>query len=196
MAVEIQSQIPNVFTAGDAASFTVTDSSFPAGTWTSKIVFKDEAGAVKSFDGTQSGTKHLFVLTNTNTGTLVAGQNFVCLLFSDGLNRETRDWGYVVVLPDPATADLPSYAQAQVTALQTAITTLQASPYQAVNLNGQSYTQNSLTEFQKQLTYWRAEVIRETKKKLSNRSLGPLGTPVQPKFIGASQSIPPFICPR
>lgn len=192
MAVEIQDGVPNVFTAGDATSFTVEDSNFPAGDWTSIIVFKDEAGAVKPFPGTQSGTKHLFELTDANTATLVAGQNFVCLLFNDGTHRETRDWGYIVVLSDPAAADVPSYAQTQVTALQAAITTLQAGPYQTVNLNGQSFTQNSLPDFQRQLTFYRAEVIRENKKKLANRGIAARGTPIVPSFRGPNQSIPPF----
>lgn len=194
MLFAVTQGIPNVFTAGDAASFSVTDGEHPASSWTSIIYFKDQVtGAVLNFTrDSVDGDKHVFELTNAEIATLVAGKNFVCLAFSDGTHRQVSDWEEVTVLSDPTAADVPTYAESQVTALKAAIATLQATPFQSVNFSGQSYTQNSLPELQKQLTYYRAEVIRENKIKLGNRGLGPFGTPVSPKFVSLTQSIPPF----
>lgn len=182
MSLTVQTGIPSVFTQGDAVSFKVTDALYPAPTWTSKVVFKDQSGGIKTFDGAASGTSHLFALTNAQSGTLVSGQNLVCLQFSDGTNRQSSDWTDTEVLPDPSLSEGPSYAQQQVTALQGVITKLQSSQFQTVNFNGQSYTENSLPEVQKQLTYWEARLIQEQKKNRSKRGLHNCRS-VSPAFV-------------
>lgn len=182
MSLTVQTGIPSVFTQGDAVSFKVTDALYPAPTWTSKVVFKDQSGGIKTFDGTVSGTSHLFELTNAQSGTLVSGQNLVCLQFSDGTNRQSSDWTDTEVLPDPSLSEGTSYAQQQVTALQGVITKLQSSQFQTVNFNGQSYTENSLPEVQKQLTYWEARLIQEQKKNRSKRGLHNCRS-VSPAFV-------------
>lgn len=191
MAVEVQEGVPSVITMGDAVSFTISNAEFPAGTWTSKCVFKDELGAVKSFDGVQSGTKHLFELSNTNTGTLVAGQNFVCLLFSDGSHRETREWGDINVLSDPAAADIPTFAQAQVTLIRSLLDSVHASGTTSVNFNGQSFTRSNINDLENQLVNWEAQVIRERQRAKERRGIK-VPQSISPEFCSVSQSIPPF----
>jgi hypothetical protein len=164
MALIISQGIPPVLVAGDAVSFTVSDFNFPAPTWSAQVVFKDGANAVKLFSGTNSGSDHLFALSNANTATLTPGRNLACLVFSDGTNRKSSDWFEVEVFPDPAASQVPSYAQAQVTLLQTVIAKFNASGYASVNFSGQSFTRAALPEYQKQLTYWEARWLREQKK--------------------------------
>lgn len=171
MSIQVQKDIPKTLIAGDAVSFKVTDADYSAPTWTSKVVFKEWSGGIKIFDGTASSADHLFSLTNAQTGAMLAGQNLVCLQFSDGTNRASTDWAEVEVLPDPALAQSPSFAQSQVTLLQTVITTLQGSKFQTVNFNGQSFTQNNLLEYQKQLTYWEARLIQERKRARAARGI-------------------------
>lgn len=161
MSLTVSRGLPSTLTVGDAASFLVTDPDFPATAWTSQIVFKDEAGAVKTFSGSASGGDHLFALTNVQAATLVAGPNRTCLIFSDGTNRQSRDYQSVTVLADPTTAETPTFAQAQVTLLRGGIAALNASANATVSFNGQSFTRASRQEYQTQLTYWEARVIRE-----------------------------------
>lgn len=194
--IAVQSGIPATFTVGDAISFTVTDVKYPAGTWTAKIVFKEWNGAIQIFNGSASGTDHLFVLTNANTGKLIPGQNLVCLQFSDGTNRQSTDWTEVEVLADPAKTGSPSFAQQQVSLLQTVIAKLQQGKFQSVNFNGQSFTQASVPEYQKQLTYWEARLIQGRKKERGKRGIRDCSG-VSPAFTSPTESIPPFnVIPR
>lgn len=173
MSVVIQQGIPSTITQGDSVSFTVSDPLYPAGDWTSAVKFKNEAGAVLSFTGTQSGTDHLFVLSNAQTDTLVSGQNFVCVAFSDGTHRETSDWTTVTILDDPGADSAASYAQSQVTLLKTALASLAANPYTTVNFNGQSFTSSGTAEYQSQLTYWQARVRFERSQAKVDRGMKP-----------------------
>jgi hypothetical protein len=187
MSLTVQQGIPATLIAGDAVSFKVSDTDFPASTWTSKIVFKDESGTVKTFDGTASGSDHLFSLTNTQAATLVAGQNLVCLQFSDGTNRQTSDWTEIKVLPDPATVREPTFAQAQVALLRGGIAKLNAGTHTTVNFNGQSFTRVNLPDYQKQLTYYEARVIREQKADRAARGLINYRS-VSPQFVNDENS--------
>lgn len=183
MSFSTTTGIPALFTIGDAATFQILDSDHPASDWTSILYFRDEAGAIKSFARSSvSGDYHVFVLTNANTATLIAGQNFVYLIFSDGTHRQTADYGDVTVLADPAAAGTPSFAQAQVTLLKTVIASFNTSSATTVNFNGQSFTRSSLNEYQSQLTLWEARVIQERKKARAARGL-PNYRIVSPSFI-------------
>lgn len=191
MSITVQDGIPKTLTVGDAVSFKIQDRNFPAPTWTSKVIFKDQSGGVKTFAGSASGSDHLFALTNAQAAKLVAGQNLVCLQFSDGTNRQSTDWAEIEVLPDPASSQSPSFAQQQVTLLQAVIQKLQGSKFQSVNFNGQSFTQNNLLDYQKQLTYWEARLIQERKRAAAKRGIQSC-SPVSPSFLSPSESIPPF----
>lgn len=178
--------IPALFTAGDAATFEINDSAHPASEWsaTSIIYFKDEAGAIKSFNRSSvSGDLHVFVLTNTHSGTLVAGRNLVCVAFSDGTHRAVSDWQEALVLADPTTAATPSFAEAQVTLLKTLIATVHASGTTSVNYNGQSFTRSSVGELESQLTQWQATVYKEREQAKADRGLPTVGNRVAAQFV-------------
>jgi hypothetical protein len=138
-------------------------------------------GSAINTSGTQSGIQSaiasgddfLFTLTNANTATLLVGDNLVCVVFSDGTNREASDWREVEVLQNPLAADPVSYAQAQVTLLQSVITAFNTSSHNVVNFNGQSFTRGSVSEYQKQLTYYEARVMRENRAVEAQRGIAP-----------------------
>lgn len=183
MAIEVLNGVPPLITKGDAISFKVSESDYPAPTWTSIIVFRDSAGAVLPFNGTASGTGHLFTLTSAHTATLVVGKNTVTIAFSDGINRQTVSYCDVEILPDPAAAAVPTYAQSQVTLLKTAIAAFSTSRNQTVSFNGQSFTRASVKDYRDQLTYWEARVIREQKRASSLRGCHHPGV-ITPAFSG------------
>src|ERR1043166_7736576 len=155
MSLTVQSGIPSVFIAGDAVSFTVTDTDFPATLWSSQILFRSDPNAPpKTFDGTASGADHLFSLTNAQASTLVPGQTSVCILFSDGTNRQSTDRAEVTILPNPAIAAGKSFAQQQVDLLRAVIAKFNSSGRSSVNFNGQSFTTANIADYQRQLTYY------------------------------------------
>lgn len=183
MSVVTQQGIPAIITQGDVTSFIVSDPNYPQPDWSSTVKFKDAAGAVKSFTGVAYGSDHSFVLTNANTLTLVTGQNFVCVVFVDGsANRETSDWTLCTVLTDPTAASTPSYAQAQVTLLQTVMAQFNANGFKTVNFNGQSFTGESVVEYRAQLTYWQARVRFEQEQDKVNRGIKPIGNRIPLAF--------------
>lgn len=178
MSLVVQVGVPSIITVGDAVSFTISDASFPAGTWTSQILFRDAAGKVTKFTGTQSGLLHLFTLTNANTGTLTPGQNRVGLVFSDGTNRQSGDWAVITALPNPTADSTPSFAARQVELLRKVIARFNGSSAIEVNFNGQSFRRDSMTEYQKQLSYWESRLIAEEEQAAVN-----LGLPVKGRRI-------------
>lgn len=182
MSITTTQGIPPIITAGDAISFTVDDSQYPAGTWTSILIFKNALNAVLTFPGVQSGTSHQFDLTNANTATLSVGRNLACIVFSDSTHRETGDWQDILILADPATAQTPSYAQAQVTLLQAVLAEFNATSAMSVNFNGQSFTRGSIATYQNQLTQWRAELRQEKEQEKADRGLPVIGNRIPLSF--------------
>jgi hypothetical protein len=182
MAIEVETHIPRRIIIGNAYNFTAGDDDYPAsGGWTAQIAFKIGNTAPITFPGVASGDAFLFTLTNANTATLVVGDNLVCLVFSDGTNREASEWREVEVLQNPLAADPPSYAQAQVTLLQAVIASFNTSSHNIVNFNGQSFTRGSVSEYQKQLVYYEARVIRENRDTMAERGVAPRRT-IEPTF--------------
>lgn len=96
--------------------------------------------------------------------TLSAGENLASFVFSDGTHRATSDQQSVSILPDPTVAATPSFAQAQVTLLQTVVAAFSTSAHQTVSFNGQSFTKSNVTDYRNQLVYWQAIVIQENAK--------------------------------
>jgi len=182
MAIEIGTHIPRRIIVGNAYTFTAGDADYPAsGGWTAQIAFKIGNASPITFPGVPSGDDFLFTLTNANTATLAVGDNLVCVVFSDGTNREASDWREVEVLQNPLAADPVSYAQQQVKLLQTVIAAFNTSSHNIVNFNGQSFTRGSVSEYQKQLVYYEARVIRENRAVEAARGIAPRRV-VEPAF--------------
>jgi hypothetical protein len=186
MSLTVQSGVPTTLTVGDAISFKVTDSNFPATTWTSKILFKTGNDSPKSFEGTASGSDHLFQLTNAQTGTLIVGKNLVCLVFNDGTNRQSTDWTEVTVLPNPENAEAKSFAQQQVELLRKVIAKLNGTDKAVVDLNGHNFERVKIKDYQDQLTYWEGRASRE----LSATGRVARNHTIVPKFIHGCEPDP------
>jgi hypothetical protein len=77
------------------------------------------------------------------------------------------DTGCLVIQPNLANAQTESYAQAQVAAIQTALTTLSTSTNISVSFNGQSFTKGDTSKLQGHLAYWESVVNREQRELLA-----------------------------
>lgn len=187
MSFSTTTGIPALFTIGDAATFQVSSADHPASEWSATAILyvKDDlTGAVKSFNRTSvNGDFHVWALTNTNTGTLLAGRNLVCIAFSDGTHRAVSDWQETLILLDPIAAPIPSFAQAQVTLLRALIVTLNTTGATSVNFNGQSYTRATIAELQQQLTQWEAKLYQEKEQEKADRGLPTVGNRIPLQFV-------------
>lgn len=168
MAISVQEGVPASLIQGDAASFKVSDSNFPAGTWTATIGFRDLTGAVVSFSGAQSGTSHLFTLSNGDTAKLKAGANVATLAFSDGTNRQSGAAQMVNVIPDPTAGTPESFSRKQVVLLQKVIQTFNSTTLKEVNFTGQSFVRADIDKYQAQLAEWERRVADEDQQTLTN----------------------------
>lgn len=180
MSLTIQQGIPATLTQGDAVSFKVSNPDFPAPGWDAQVIFKIGMDTPIVFTASDLGLDHLFALTNAQTGTLKPGNNLVSFAYSDGTNRQSSDWQEVIVLSDPTQATEPSFAQKQVTLLQTVIASFNNTTHKEVNFNGQSFMRADVGDYQKQLTYWEARLVAEQVKEDSQHGISRGGRiPVQ-----------------
>ena len=79
-----------------------------------------------------------------------------------GATRYTAKQGTINVLANLTATATPSFAQAQVTRLQTILAEFSATTKQSVSFNGQSFSRAAIKDYQEQLSFWQATVIRET----------------------------------
>lgn len=164
MPVETTTGIPVQIESGNEYHFTVGYSSYPAGTWTAALVLSRPSGAPTSVAGTTSGTGFLFTLTSAVTAALAAGDWQATVYVTSSTQRTTAESQAVTVLPNAAATPTPSFAQAQVTLLQTVVAAFNATDKKVVDFQGQRFERFELESYQKQLTYWEARVIYEQKK--------------------------------
>lgn len=161
MAIETTDGVPVFLTAGDAASFRVSDSTFAAPDWSAQLVIHDSAGNVRTFDAADDGSGHLFTLSNANTLTLKPGAGKMSLIYSDGTHRQSAGFREIFIMGDPTKPGAKSTAQKIVDELEAAILKVSGSTNAAVSFNGHSYTKKDLGEMTRILTFWKARVIRE-----------------------------------
>jgi hypothetical protein len=79
---------------------------------------------------------------------------------SDSVTR-VASRGCLVVAPDLSVTPTETYAQAQVAAIKTALTTLSASTNVSVSFNGQSFQKGDTAQLRGQLAYWESRVLKE-----------------------------------
>jgi hypothetical protein len=156
--------VPSSIEAGDEYHFTTSYADYPVGTWTAALVLVQGTGTPSSTAATISGTNFLFTLTSAATAALgVAGTGqyqFSIYVTASG-QRATAETGLITLLPNLAVARTPSFAEAQVTLLQGVLAAFNATDKYKVDFNGQMFERARITDYQKQLVYYQAAVIRE-----------------------------------
>lgn len=168
MAVEIQAGVPCKIQAGDATIFQVTDSEHPATAWTGTIYFSRNGTPISNSASSANGTLHQFTLNGTVTNGLMGamGKNSVQWMIrftetGNASNIETGSTGSSVIIPNLSVTQTKSTAQTLLDALNTAIATVTANPYQTVSFNGQSVSFASLNVWLVERNRLMAEVQRE-----------------------------------
>ena len=183
------SGIPSQFEAGDTVIFTESFPDYAPGTYTAALVLNNGAAAATSISATTSGTSFLFTLSASVTAAITPGDYTFAIYATSGSTRYTAKSGVVKVIPNLTATATPSFAQAQVTLLQTVLAEFNATTRTSVSFNGQSFSRASVNEYQKQLTYYRAEVFRETAAANAARGIT-TGNRIAVQFMPANNNNP------
>lgn len=161
MALTPETGTPSTFESGNTVLFTESFADYPVGTWTDSFVLSLNGGTPVATAATTSGSLFLVTLSAAVTAALTPGIYDYAHYVTSGSERATAKTGTLKVLPNLAVAQTPSFAAAQVTLLKVALAALNTTDKVSVNFNGQSFTRANIAEYQKQLIYWEARVIRE-----------------------------------
>lgn len=161
MAVAPIIGIPCKIEAGDAVSFLLSYTSYPASTFAGSFVLSMGTIAPVITAATASGDNFLVTLSSTATAPIVPGNYEWAFYVTQSGNRYTAQNGVISVLPNLAVAASPSTAQNMLTALNAAITALASSKNQSVSFNGQSFTKRDMKSLLEQRVLLQAEVMRE-----------------------------------
>lgn len=167
-SVTVQSGVPLSWESGETVRFLISDSYHPATLWTHAFVLNNGVDAPVSVAGAANGTSFDVAITAAVSATLKPipyRWSHVFTAIDPVTEKEVGDSGIVDVLPNPTATAVPTFAQAQVALLETAITALAPSGgFSSVSFNGQSYSIGSLDGLRSQLLYWQARVIAEQRR--------------------------------
>ncbi len=155
--------IPSQFTQGEVISWTDVFADYSASLYSLAYKF----GGQTPLDGWQS-----FAIAATGSDTTytsatpasVKPGNYSWeqqLTKTVGSIMRVMARGMITVLPNYATAQTTTPAAAMVTALQSALSAFAATSQQSVSFNGQSFSRANITDYQRQLVYFQAAVIKE-----------------------------------
>lgn len=154
--------IPMQFEAGDTLTFTEAFADYSVATYVATLVLNNRVAAATTITATTSGALFLFALSATVTAAITAGAYTYAIYATSGATRYTAKQGTINVLANLTATATPSFAQAQVTRLQTILAEFSATTKQSVSFNGQSFSRAAIKDYNEQLTYWQATVNRET----------------------------------
>jgi hypothetical protein len=160
-AVTTTQGVPLTIESGNEYHFTVNYPDFPVGTWTAAFVIVLSTGTPSSTAATTSGSDFLVTLTSAVTAALAPGDYTFAVYVTSSSQRTTAETGKISILPNLAVARTATFAESQVALLKTVMASFAATDKQTVNFNGQSFTRYAIADYQKQLVYFQAAVIRE-----------------------------------
>lgn len=162
MAFEALSSIPCEFESGNSVTITMPLPDVLPSEGAATLYLSLNGTAVVNFAATESGNDFTFTISAAASAALVPGvYDWAIYFVYTGTQRISQGTGRVRVTANVAANQTPSFAQAQVTLLETALATLNASANASVSFNGQSYTRATRKELQEQYTFWMSRVIAE-----------------------------------
>jgi hypothetical protein len=173
MAVTALTSIPCSIEAGNTVVIQMPLSGYLPTTWTAMLCLSLNGATPTIITATSSGNDFVFTLSAAATAALSIGDYSYAIYVTASSERTTAQTGTITITQNLAVAATPSFAKAQVTLLQTAIAALNTTTRTSVSLNGQSFTRASIAEYQRQLTYWEARVIRERREAAARRGENP-----------------------
>lgn len=164
MAVTASGEVPQYIQSGDTTRFTWSSGEHPASSWSAVFYLsKDGTTASANSAAAESGSSYTVTMSAATTAALSAGvyQWFIRYTETATGEIETGEQGVLQVVQNLAATPSATAAQAMLTALETAITSLAAGTNSSVSFNGQSFTKKSLGELLRWRDHLKAEVIRE-----------------------------------
>lgn len=159
--------MPPTFDAGVTVQINTSFDNYPSPTWAAVLYLSLGTGttAPVAIAGTAgSGTSFDFVISNTISAALVPGQyRWTIQVTSAGVTEVPlcNGQGVTNVTPNFAATQTPSNAQAMVTLLQTVLQLFATTDKRSVNFAGQQFERASIKEYQEQLVFWQAALLRE-----------------------------------
>lgn len=166
-SVAVQSGVPFSIDSGETVRFLVSDADYSALLWTAAFVLNNGVDAPVSTPGVPNGTGFDIVLTAAVTAALKPVQYQWALVYtaiSPVTEKAIGETGAIEVLPNPSVQATPTFAQAQVTLLETVIASFGGNAFTSVSFNGQSFSRDNLTTYRSDLIFWQARVIAEQRR--------------------------------
>jgi len=167
MPFETLSGIPASIIAGEVVVWAETLSEYPGASYALSYKF---AGTTPqdgfqqfSISGTESGsaTYTFTTLTTYKPGTYQWEKQ---LVRSSDSAMAVIARGTLTIAANLAATPTTTFAASQVALLKTALAALNTTSNQSVSFNGQSYSKANISDYNKQLVYWQAQVIAEQAK--------------------------------
>lgn len=157
--------IPFEINAGDTAIWTECFTCWPNSAWTLKLwLYLLGGDAPFPTTATNSGTNFLLTLSSSVTSALPEGQYEYAeqvTNIADTTQVFTAKQGTLQVLPNYMIAQSPTFAQQQVTLLQSVIAEFNSTTRKSVNFAGQEFERALITDYQKQFVFWTSRVNAE-----------------------------------
>lgn len=191
MSIQVLAGVPLQIESGSTYLFTENFADYPVGTWTAAFWLNMGPNTPVSVAGTTSGTGFLFTLTSTVTAAIAAGIYDFAIYVTSAGQRATAKTGVITILPDLAQVVPATFAQSQVTALESAIATLSVAGNQSVSFNGQSFSRFDIAALQKTLVFYQAQVIAEKNRLAAQRGASDPGR-IATRFIPMDGHCTPF----
>ncbi len=159
--------MPATFPAGETVQINQTFGQYPSSTWTAIMYLSAGTGTVAPVAITATSgaaNSFTFLISSTVSAALAPGQTrWTIQVTSAGVTEVPNCFGagVVNVTPNFAVAQTPSNAQQMVTLLQTVLQEFAGTTRKSVNFAGQEFERASIKDYQEQLVYWQAALIRE-----------------------------------
>jgi hypothetical protein len=162
MAFEALTSIPCEFESGNSVTITMPLPDVAPSEGEAKLYLSLNGTAVTNITATESGDEFTFTISAAASAALAPGLYDYAIYFTyTGTQRISIATGQIRITPNLATSQTASFAQAQVTRLQTVLAVFAATDKASVSINSQSFTRANIAEYEKSLLRWEARLTAE-----------------------------------
>ena len=184
MASPILTAFPQSLAAGDTARIQLSYGDYPATAWTAALKLNKVGLPALSIAGTASGTSFIFVILDSLTETLPAGDYTWAVRVGEAASGDTRtaQAGRFILTPNYGGIIAKSAAQLQLDAANTAFATVVANPESSCNFNGQTFTTANSYQLLDIISRLEAKVAQE-QARLSGFSGDAPSRSIMPYFV-------------
>ncbi len=173
MGVEAKSSFPCQFESGDTLIVTLPLGSYAPADWNATLYLSLNGSAQANFAATESGGNYTFTISATASAAIPPATYDYAVYVVSGSERERAMTGQITVTPNLAASQTPSFAQSQVTLLQTVLAEFAGTTKASVSFNSQSFTRASIKQYQEQYVFWQAQVLKEQAQANARRGINP-----------------------